>query len=261
MKRYTARLRLLESQLSAAQIKAAIESELLRAPITFKVGAITPAEGDGVLVEIASDAKRADLARILQKVESTRHLQLECVGWGWLVTDTTIQEMTRSPGRDYDPYATAQAQTEDVKEYAYNVRSVLIEAIPGTIYWIGWMILVGMYYRQSLVFTIGLSMLGGLLLYIFRVGRFFVSTPRLRCDQHGLEIKYRLRRSPNHRAWAEIWGLDTPYIGDACTIRSSTSSKFSTKGLNETPTLIKTIVERASLNFVESATYRRFDAE
>jgi hypothetical protein len=261
MKRYTARLRLLDSQLNTAQIKTAVESELLRAPITFKVGAIAPAEGDIVLVEIASDAKRADLARMLKGIESTRRLQLECVGWGWLITDTTIQEMTRSPGREYDPYAAVQAQTEDVKEYTYNIRSVLIEAIPGTVYWIGWMILVGILYRQSLVFVIGESILGGLLLYVFRVGRFLASTPRLRCDQNGIEIKYLLRRSPRRQTWAEIWGLDSPYIRDTCTVRSGTSSKFSTKGLNEMPTLIKTIVKRASLNFVEGATYRRFDAE
>jgi hypothetical protein len=261
MKRYTARLRLLDSQLNAAQIKAAVESELLRAPITFKVGAIAPAEGDTVRVEIASDAKRADLARMLKGVESTRHLQIECVGWGWLITDTTIQEMTRSPGREYDPYAAVQAQTEDVKEYTYSIRSVLIEAIPGTVYWIGWMVLVVILYRQSLVFVIGVSILGGLLSLVFTIGRFLVSTPRLRCDQNGIEIKYRLRRSPNRQTWAEIWGLDTPYIRDTCTVRSGTSSKFPTTGLNERPTLIKTIVERASLNFVEGAAYRRFDAE
>jgi hypothetical protein len=261
MKRYTARLRLLDRQLSTAQIKTAIENGLLRAPITFKVGAIAPAEGDIVLVEIASDAKRADLARILQKVESTHHLQFEYVGWGWLVTDTTIQEMTRLPGREYDPYATAQAQTEDAKEYTYNIRPVLIEAIPGTVYWVGWMILVGILYRQSLVFVIGLPILGGLLLFVFRIGRALISAPRLQCDQNGIEIKYRLRRSPRRQTWAEIWGLDTPYISDMCTIQSVTSLKFPTKGLNEMPTLIKTIVERASLNFVEGATYRRFDAE
>ena len=261
MKRYTARLRLLDSQWSAAEIKTIIESELLHAPITFKVGGIAPVEGDIVLVEIASDATRADLARILQKVESTRRLRLESMGWGWLVTDTTIHEMTRLPGREYDPYATAQAQTESAKVYTYNTKPILIEAIPGTIYWIGWMILVGISYRRSLVFTIGLSILGGLLLYAFRVGRFLVSAPHLRCDQNGLEIKYRLRRSSHRQTWAEIWGLDTPYVSDMCTLQSSTSSKFSTKGLNEMPTLVKTIVERASLNFVEGATYRRFDAE
>ena len=261
MKRYTARIRLLDNQLNTSQIKVAVESELLRAPITFKVGAIAPAEGNIALVEIASDAKRADLVRILKGAESTRHLQLECVGWGWLITDTTIQETTRWPGREYDPYAAVQAQTEDVKEYTYNIRPTLIEAIPGTVYWIGWMIFVGILYRQSLVFAIGLSILGGLLLYVFRVGRFLVSTPRLRCDQNGIEIKYRLRRSSHRQAWTKIWGLDTPYVSDMCTIQSGTSLKFPMKGLNELPTLIKTIVERASLNFVEIATYRRFDAE
>ncbi len=261
MKRYTARLRLLDGQLNASQIKTAVETVLLRAPITFRLGTIAPAEGSAALVEIASDVKRADLARMLKGIESTCHLQLECVGWGWLVTDTTIKDMIRSPGREYDPYATVQAQTEDVKEYTYCIRSVLIEEIPGTVYWIGWMILVGIFYRQPLVFVIGGSILGGLLLYVFRVGRFLVSTPRLRCDQNGIEVKYRLRRSPHRQTWAEIWGLDTPYIRDTCTVRSGTSSKFPTKGLNEMPTLIKTIVERASLNFVEGATYRRFDAE
>jgi len=169
--------------------------------------------------------------------------------------------MIRSPGREYDPYATVQAQTEDVKEYTYRIRSVLIEEIPGTVYLIGWMVLMGVLYRELLVFVIGVSILGGLLSFVFRIGRFLVSTPRLCCDQNGIEIKYRLRRSPNRQTWAEIWGLDTPYVSGLCTVRSGISSKFPTKGLNEMPTLIKTIVERASLNFVEVATYRRFDAE
>jgi hypothetical protein len=91
MKRYTARIRLLDSQLNTAQIKTAVERELLRAPITFRLGAIAPAEGDIVLVEIASGEKRADLARRLTGLESKYPMQLESVGWGWPVSGAAIE--------------------------------------------------------------------------------------------------------------------------------------------------------------------------
>jgi len=137
MKRYTARLRLLDSQLNAAQIKAAVESGLLRAPITFKVGAIAPAEGDVVLVEIASDVKRADLVRLLKGAESTRRLQLECVGWGWLITSAAAKSTLGMPATENDPYASVQTQAEDIKEYAGNIRRLAIRQAVGCVFLLG----------------------------------------------------------------------------------------------------------------------------
>jgi hypothetical protein len=91
---------------------------------------------------------------------------------------------------------------------------------------------------------------------------------RIRCDPTGIEIKYWLRSSPRRHAWTEIEGLE---IGAGTsdhvyTIRSGKAAvRFSTAKLNEESTLIKTILERASLHFVEGivgrTTYRRFDAE
>jgi hypothetical protein len=274
MKRYTARLRLLDSQLNAAQIKAAVESELLRAPITFKVGAIAPAEGDTVLVEIASDAKRADLARMLKGVESTRRLQLECVGWGWLVTGAISKSTPRVPATEYDPYAYAQTQAEDTKEYVCNIRRLVIRQAIGCVFLLWFvaipvMFILNMLERRFLdvvmiVIYMGLLFSGA----SFNPWTLLAYASRIRCDQVGIEVKFWLRPSSRRHAWTEIEGLE---IGAGAsdhvyTIRSGKGFlRFSTEKLNEEPTLIKTILERASLHFVEGivgrATYRRFDAE
>ncbi len=86
---------------------------------------------------------------------------------------------------------------------------------------------------------------------------------RIRCDQAGIEIKYWLRPSPRRHAWTEIEGLEVgaSALDHVYTIRSGKGAlRFSTVKLNEESTLIKTILERASLHFVEGtvgrATYR-----
>jgi hypothetical protein len=273
MKRYTTRLRLLDRQLNAAQIKAAVESELLRAPITFRVGAIAPAEGDTVLVEIASDAKRADLARMLKGVESTRRLQLECVGWGWLITGATAKN-TLGMATEYDPYASVQTQAEDTKEYACNIRRLAIRQAVGCVFLLWFVAIPVMFILNVLerrfldavmiVIYMGLLFSGA----SFNPWTLLAYASRIRCDQVGIEVKFWLRPSPRRHAWTEIEGLE---IGAGAsdhvyTIRSGQGFlRFSTEKLNEEPTLIKTILERASLHFVEGivgrATYRRFDAE
>jgi len=274
MKRYTARLCRLDSQLSAAQIKAAVESRLLRALITFKLGTIAPAEGNIVLVEIASDAERADLARMLKGVESTRRLQLECVGWGWLITGATAKSTPGMPATGYDPYASVQTQAEDIKEYACNIRRLAIRQAVGCFFLLWFvavpvMFILNMLERRFLnvammVIYMGLLLSGA----SFNPWTLLAYASRIRCDQAGIEIKYWLRPSPRRHAWTEIEGLEVgaSTLDHVYTIRSGKRAlRFSTVKLNEESTLIKTILERASLHFVEGtvgcATYRHFDAE
>jgi hypothetical protein len=284
MKRYTARLRLLDSQLNTAQIKAAVETELLRAPITFKVGAVALTEGNVALVEIASGEKRPALARRLKGLESKYPLQLECVGWGWPVSGAAIKSAGEAPSGEHDPCTTMQAQVEDTREYALaNTRQFVAKQAIKLILLIGFVAIPVLAALGVLNGVSAMGILNGVncimaAMYpaLFFSGAFSIlwTFPTwascIRCDPTGIEVRYLLRSSPRRWTWAEIeeLGMTTLAFNRAHIIRSrKISLKFSIEDFNEQPTLIKTILERASLNFVEgsigavSYTYKRFDAE
>lgn len=86
------------------------------------------------------------------------------------------------------------------------------------------------------------------------------------CDQEGLEIKHWLKRTPARLTWAQISGLDV--FSSRWNIHWNGHSHRLLAGegfeLSEGPALAKTIIQRASLHFVEVnmalVIYRRFDA-
>ena len=89
---------------------------------------------------------------------------------------------------------------------------------------------------------------------------------RVVCDSEGMEIKYWLKRMPIRLDWKQISGLDLQF-GRLIIHFNSHSCRFLASkelGLNETPLLVKTITQRASLHFVEVnmslVSYRRYDA-
>jgi hypothetical protein len=277
MKRYTARLRLLDNQLNTSQIKAAIESELLRAPITFKVGTVALTEDNVALVEIASGEKRPGLARRLKGLESKYPLQLECVGWGWPVSGTAIKSAAGAPSGEHDPYISALAQMEDAREYALNIRQFATRQIVRLALVAGFVAVLTL----SALNRLGRASVNCILAVMYPALLFsgalsiFLTFPtwasRIRCDQEGIEVKSLLRPYSKRWAWTEIEELDMLWPAASSrtyVIRSKKNSlRVSIEGFSQEATLIKTILERASLNFVEgsigavSYTYKRFDAE
>lgn len=270
MKRYTVRLRISDTPPDATQIKRSVEDALLRQPITFRLGAIAPAEDNIVLVEIASDAKRADLARILKSVESTHGTQVESIHWGWLVTGSAGK-----PGDpDADPYASAQAQAEETQEYIGQTKWIAIRQGIGCVFLLALvtypvLILLHLLERRywdivALTIYMALILSGA----SFNPRTLLAHVSRIRCDQGGIEIKYWLRPTPRRKAWSEIQVMETGTLGlpRVCTLRTSGDSiSFSLENLSERSRLIKTIIERASLHFVENAfgriIYKRSDAD
>ncbi len=272
MKRYTARLRLLDSQLSVAQVKAVIESELLRAPITFKLGAVALTEGNVALVEIASGEKQADLARRLKALESKTSAWLECVGWGWVVSGAAIKNVSEAPSGEHDPYNSAPAQTENAKEYTLDAKRFVAKQFVRLVSVVGFVAALVLFVLGALnIFSFNCIMLAAWpTLFFTNALSIFWTFPwasRVRCDQEGVEVKYLLGSSSKRWAWADIEELDmmTLAFNRAHVIRSKKISlKFSIEDFNEQPALIKTLLDRASLYFVEGSfvgTYKRFDAE
>jgi len=223
-----------------------------------------------VLAEIASDVQRADLFRVLKSVESIRGMQVESIHWGWQVT-----RAAGKPGDwDADPYASTQAQTEEAKEYIGKTKWIAVRQGIGCVLLLALvvgivLILLNLLERRYGSFII-LALYWGWILsrasLNLRVLWTYVS--RIRCDQDGIQIKYWLRPTPRRKAWSEIQIMEIGTLGlpRACTLRTGGDSlSFLLENLSERSKLIKTIMERASLHFVENAfgriTYKRFDAD
>jgi len=271
MRRYTARLRTL-APLGEAQIKAAIEGELLRAPITFKLGAVALTEGNVALVEIASGEKRADLARRLKALESKTSTQLECVGWGWVVSGAAIKSAAEAPSGEHDPYISALAQTENAREYTLDARRFVGKQFVRLVSVVGFVAALVLFVLRALdTLSFNCIMLAAWpAMFFTNALSIFWTFPwasRVRCDQESIEVKYLLGSSSKRWAWADIKELDMMTLASnrAHVIRSKKISlKFSIEDFNEQPTLIKTILDRASLHFVAGSfvgTYKCFDAE
>ena len=125
---------------------------------------------------------------------------------------------------------------------------------------------------------------------VYSIGLLNLPTSIL-CDEHGIEVKYWIR-FPRRVSWNEVCGLETARTSSLwCRVRCCKDSPlfpivlpiggiWGSTGFGESvarkrnwafwfggsATLIKTVLERASLQFVEGfpegyALYKRFDAE
>ncbi len=89
---------------------------------------------------------------------------------------------------------------------------------------------------------------------------------KIDCGEAGLEVTYRFRRQPVRLRWENIWGMD--FTSSTCVIHSDSKLiRFSINenaGFKTKKVILKTIVRRAALRFVEGRFwvpyYRRSDA-
>jgi len=125
MQGYTARLRLGSAGPGPASIRRVIDRELSRATLTYRLGAVAATAPGVVLAEVASDADRAAIARLLGAVAGRLPLAVETVGWGWLVTGDRPPDAAREVQSADDPYAEATLQAEASRTYTYGKKPLL----------------------------------------------------------------------------------------------------------------------------------------
>jgi hypothetical protein len=170
-----------------------------------------------------------------------------------------------------------QAQVEDTREYTLNVRRFATWQIARFALVIGFVAILMLSAQNGLGRTLSNCLVAVLYPALLFSGAFSILwtfptwASRIRCDPTGIEVKYVLRPSPRQWAWDEIEELSMLWpaaSGRVYVIRSKKNSlKVSIENFSQEATLIKTILERASLHFVEgsigavSYTYKRFDAE
>jgi hypothetical protein len=214
------------------------------------------------------------LVRLFEYAAAQLGAHIERVGWGWLA----------SGAGDADPYAAAPPQRDPSKTYTYGraqtirLASSVAFVVLAAVWLFLWKTVEPDTFGSPITYFI-------VVFFVVNLALFFlvsVADPRpsrlvsyIRCDPTGIELKHTLRATPRRLWWPDIWGLDVDQGGSLCVVRSTAGalsiplgSTFGLRSLQlrKKETLIRTIVERASLHLVEvvpmrSATYRRFDAE
>ncbi len=279
MNRYTLRARVDGEALQWSLVKKAAEQEFLYAgkPITFRWGRAQQTDG-ALAVEIATDVDREALLSLVRPLESRFPVQFDSIGWGWPLTDATLPDPSDALAIDRtgDHYAFAVPQQEPVRVYTYGPRQML-----RLIEWVGFLLFAGSVVWVAIFHVVAFPWIEDhdyIFLFVWALywflSHFFqtqlfplVFVSSIRCDEHGIEIKYWLR-APRRLSWPEVTELDMSF--DQGTLRSRTEALSFTigepMGLAEDRVLVKTILARAGLHFVgymgrKGAVHKRFDGD
>ena len=272
MKRYTLKFRVLISPVTAVSLKDELERVLLRLHprITYKIKHVYEDQNGMILAEIAMDEKKQLLEAELMSREWKIPVRLESMGWGWLTKDK--EEMSTMPstsGIDFDPLATISALNGQV-EFILSERKLwlrYISLLVSTAVMI--MLLVVITYHKDLPVLQGIYIIGFLVwLIVLNETPFDVRmyATKITCDQEGIKVKYWYRKLPKQIRWEEVQRMEftepvCQIFSEKKRIRLLVSEKF---GCKEQKLVLKTIVDRACLNYVRgnfmTMEYRRYDA-
>jgi hypothetical protein len=280
MYRYTLKVIGPEGKLDARAIKAALDRRLLFAPrpVTFRFGKTAQVDST-LLVELATDLSRAALLDLLRPLEPELAIRLESVGWGWILSDAAPGDARMARGGDlsHDVYAFVEPQQEAKRVYTYGARQPLRLAMSIAVaLFLVFIVLFGILLdtplrewiraRDYVWFFVWIPLYVVTSVYQIQLSPLiFVSA--IRCAEDGIEIKYWFRQ-PIRIGWLGVTELDVTF--ELATLRSSGRLiKFpitENLGMAQAPTLIKTILSRASLHYVgyvprKGAVYMCFDAE
>ncbi len=265
MKRYTLRFKATGS-VAEESLKAAVEDALLRLHpgITFRMGQAGRIGPQDATVEIASEGKKEALFPPLKRIESKLPVTLDRIEWGWDSGESSlIPSLIQNPDFSPDP----------LSNVAVFPGSAVFPS-DGKMFWLRHLFFLLLTLALGILFYFKFSsaistvwdalFLAIYILWIFSLNGIqlnpWLLAKKIECGEDGLEVSYRFRRTPVRLRWADIGGMDFTYA--ACIIRSSPSSiKFAideNSGFKKKNIILKTIVERASLRFVEGRFWRPF---
>ena len=272
MKRYTLKFQPIDSSFSPDDLRNDVEKVLLRLHprITYKLGQVFQGVDGKLLAEIAMDGKRELLEEELKSNVWKLPMRFESLGWGWMVEneDATLLASATS-SIDVDPLEGVEP-FEGVAEFPiskWHLRRRYITLMVSTLVMILIFIANAIYTHSPLLEGIYLVSFG---IFLFSLNDtpldFRVYAEKIGIKQQKLEVSYWMLKEPVNLKWDKIWGLD--YVIPVCMVYSEggktrflLSERF---GCKEKPIVMKTIVKRANLNFVEGnfrkVIYRRYDA-
>jgi hypothetical protein len=253
-------------------LKQAVEDALLRLHpgITYRMGKTVRFGPDSLTLEIGSEGKKEALIPQLQRVESKFPVTLEGIDWGWDSGDLSLSSsMIQNPDLPRDPLAGVTGATGSaafpLQQWKFWLRYLSFLLLTTAF-------LISAYQRV----VHGASPFWDLAFFVTYISWLFLIngmqfdprglTRKIDCEEDGLEVTFWFRKIPVRLRWTDIWGLDFKYA--SCIIRGYPASLrialHENSGYKEKNIILKTIVDRSSLRFVEGRFwmpwYRQVDA-
>ena len=239
--------------------------------MTYTIGRVTSPEPQIILAEIATDVKRELAISHLKGIEEELPVVMESIGWGWIASTASVKlPATTSPDLNRDPLVLMEAPngpetfllSKKVFWFRYlfwlSLTVILIFLLIGGGYFSHPSpVLAGIY---LIVFLLWLYSMGEVSFDIRLYGE------KIACGPIGLDVTYWFRRKAVRLLWKEIKEME--YTNSVCVINCQEGPvRFlisERSGCKEKMVILKTIVQRASLNYVEGdfrkSVYKRYEA-
>jgi len=272
LKRYTVKFQPIGSSFSTDDLRNEVGQVLLQLHprITYKLGQVFQGADGKLLAEIAVDGKRELLEEALKSNVWKLPARYESLWWGWMVENedaTLLAAATVSI--DVDPLERMEP-IEGEGEFPVNkwqLRGRYITLMVSTLVMILIFIANAIHTHSPLLEGIYLVSFG---IFLFSLNDtpldFRVYAEKISIKLQKLEVSYWMLNKPVSLEWDKIWGLD--YVNPVCMVYSEIgktrfllSERF---GCKDKSIVMKTIVKRANLNYVEGnfrrTEYRRYDA-
>lgn len=259
MKRYTLQFQPLYSSITTVDFREEVEQVLLRLHprITYKMGKVFQDVDGNLLAEFAADGQRDLLTQAIESRTWSLPVRFLSLRWGWSIEneDAALQISSVTP-LDANPVAGIQP-LEGMAEYhlsKWHTFGRYIALIGFTIVMVLLLIANAIHTNYPVlewVYVVGFAV------WMFTLNEtpfdYRVYARSIHLQQAGLEVEYWLGRAPQHLDWASISGMDYSnpvcmLIGQDKRMRFLLSERF---GCKEKPVVLKTIVARAGLSYVE----------
>lgn len=271
MKRYSLTFRTTEKSVPSDDLRNAVDDVLLRMhpKYTYRLGRCTASESGRLVVEIESEAKKENLSERFRKIEQTLPVVLESVAWGWAEDGGPELESSRGPldwGKD--PLARIEPLPLPTAFLPTNQRLVFR--------FILFAILTLTLILSFLVrFVLGRILLMEMVWVAFYAVWLFTLPEipfdlrplleKIECAPDELVLSFLFPSRTVRLPWESIRELTAGFSG--CTLRGEGKPvRFFLRGkggFREKNVILKTIVHRTSLRFVENnlvrSVYRRND--
>ncbi len=272
MKRFTLTFSLLDPTVTTLALKEELDSVLLRLHprITYKLGRVYQESNGKLRAELAMDGKRELLDETSKAWVWKLPVRFDSLSWGWMMANEDAGLYASATSSiDVDPLAGVEP-IDGASEFLVSKRRLQGRYIALMISTLGLILLfiANAIDPHSLI-------LEGIYLVWFAIFMFSLNdTPvdirvyaeKIGIRQQKLEVSYWMRKDPASLEWDKIWGLE--YVSPVCLIYSGDdkrrfllSERF---GCKEKDVVLKTIVHRAALSYVEGNVqkliYRKPDA-
>jgi hypothetical protein len=271
MKRYSLTFRTTEKSAPSDELRNAVDDVLLRMhpKYSYRLGRWAASESGRLSVEIESEANKESLSERLRKIEQTLPVVLESVAWGWAEDGGPESEASPGPldwGKDplarIDPLPLPTAFLPTNQHLVY--RFILFAVLTLTL-----ILSFPVRFVLGRILLMELVWVGFYAVWLFTLPEIpFDMRPlleKIECAPEELVLSFLFPRRTVRLPWESIRELTAGFSG--CTLRGEGKPvRFFLQrkgGFREKDVILKTIVQRASLRFVEGnplqSVYRRSD--